>query len=164
MSRLGVIFLACVALLALAACGEDRGSVSVEGGSSTTSTGGTGTTSTGTTTTGTTPTTTTPEETAAPAGEVDETVTIKADAGGALAFDKSEVSVKAGTVKFIFENPSTLPHALEVEGDGLEEKTPTIRQNGTADLTVALTAGEYEFYCPVGGHKEAGMQGTLTVE
>lgn len=137
--------------VALVACGEDREGVTVEG--STTGTGATSTTAT---------TATTPAETPTP-GEAGETVTLKADASGELAFDQEEITVDAGTVKFVFENPSTLPHALEIEGNGVEEKTPTIRQNGTADLTVDLEAGEYEFYCPVGGHQEAGMEGTLTV-
>jgi uncharacterized cupredoxin-like copper-binding protein len=34
---------------------------------------------------------------------------------------------------------------------------------GTADLTANLKAGKYEFYCPVDGHRQAGMEGTLTV-
>ena len=29
---------------------------------------------------------------------------------------------------------------------------------------MTLEPGEYEFYCAVDGHKDAGMEGTLTVE
>jgi uncharacterized cupredoxin-like copper-binding protein len=60
------------------------------------------------------------------------------------------------------DNPSSVPHAVEVEGKGVEKETKTLT-NGTADVTVNLKAGKYEFYCPVDGHKQAGMEGTLTV-
>jgi uncharacterized cupredoxin-like copper-binding protein len=87
---------------------------------------------------------------------------LSADPGGALKFDKTSLKAKAGTVTIDFDNPSQVPHAVEVEGQGVEEETDTIT-DGAAKLTVDLKAGEYEFYCPVDGHKEAGMEGTLTV-
>jgi len=31
-------------------------------------------------------------------------------------------------------------------------------------VTVTLKPGTYQFYCPVPGHKAAGMKGTLTVQ
>ncbi len=33
----------------------------------------------------------------------------------------------------------------------------------TTALTVDLKPGEYEFYCPVDGHRELGMEGTIVV-
>ena len=160
--RLPLLFCSFVLCLGLAGCGEDRGSVSVEGsgtGSSTTSTGTTtGGTTTGTTTAGAS--TPVPEE-ASPGAE---SITVTADPGGELKWTKDTLTAKAGTTKFVLENPSTLQHALEIEGNGVEEETPAIRQNGTAELTVDLEPGEYEFYCPVGSHQEAGMTGTLTVQ
>jgi uncharacterized cupredoxin-like copper-binding protein len=41
-------------------------------------------------------------------------------------------------------------------------QTP-IFSGGTKSFTVTLTAGKYIYYCSVPGHREAGMQGTLTV-
>jgi plastocyanin len=87
---------------------------------------------------------------------------LTADPGGGLTFDKTELSAKPGKVTITMDNPSDVPHAVEVEGNGVEEETKTLT-NGTADVTVDLKAGEYEFYCPVDGHKEGGMEGTLTV-
>ncbi len=54
-------------------------------------------------------------------------------------------------------------HALEVEGNGVEEETDTIGPGESTELTVDLEEGEYEIYCPVGNHKAMGMVGTLTV-
>lgn len=88
---------------------------------------------------------------------------LSADPGGALKFDKTELSAKAGKVTIDFDNPSSVPHAVEVEGKGVEEKTSTVT-GAKAKLSADLKAGEYEFYCPVGNHKAEGMEGTLTVE
>ena len=60
-------------------------------------------------------------------------------------------------------NPSDVPHAVEVEGAGVEEEGETVGQGGFSRVTVNLKKGEYEYYCPVGNHKDAGMEGTLTV-
>jgi plastocyanin len=87
---------------------------------------------------------------------------LSAPASGALAFDKKSLQAKAGKVTIAFDNPSSIPHAVEVEGNGVEEETRTFT-NGKADLTVNLKPGTYEFYCPVDGHEDAGMKGTLTV-
>jgi uncharacterized cupredoxin-like copper-binding protein len=56
-------------------------------------------------------------------------------------------------------------HALEVESESedLEEETDDIAPGGSAELTVELAAGEYELYCPIGNHKEQGMEGRLVV-
>ncbi len=56
-----------------------------------------------------------------------------------------------------------MPHAVEVEGNGVEEETDEVTDD-KASLTVDLKPGTYEFYCPVPGHREAGMEGTLTVK
>jgi|tagenome__1003787_1003787.scaffolds.fasta_scaffold20563084_2 plastocyanin len=88
-------------------------------------------------------------------------LTVTADPGGAISWDKSALSAKAGKVTLKLVNDSQTPHAIEVEGNGVEKKTDNVT-GGTADLTVDLKPGKYEFYCPVPGHK-ATMHGTLTV-
>jgi uncharacterized cupredoxin-like copper-binding protein len=91
-----------------------------------------------------------------------QTLKLAADPSGALKFDKTSLSTKAGKVTIVMTNKSSLPHAVEVEGNGVEVKTKTVT-GGTAQLSTQLKAGKYEFYCPVDGHKQAGMKGTLTV-
>jgi plastocyanin len=88
---------------------------------------------------------------------------LAADPGGALAFDKKELQAKAGTVTIDFSNDSGVPHAVEVEGNGIEKAGKTIT-SGSAPVTVELKAGTYTFYCPVGQHRQNGMEGTLTVK
>jgi plastocyanin len=106
----------------------------------------------------------TPEPTAeepAAGGGGGETVQVSSPADGSLKFDQSKLTAPAGKVTFTYANPSQVPHAFEVEG--VEAATDTITE-GEASVTVELEAGEYVYYCPVGQHRSAGMEGTLTVE
>jgi len=77
----------------------------------------------------------------------------------------SERSVAAGSVTFTVENVGSIPHALEVEGQGSEQKTAVIQPGSSATLTVTLKPGTYEVYCPVGedSHKKLGMETDLKV-
>jgi plastocyanin len=71
---------------------------------------------------------------------------------------------KPGTYVFKAVNVGDTVHALEVEGEGLEEETEEIQPGQSAELKVELEAGTYELYCPVGDHEQRGMEGTLTVK
>jgi plastocyanin len=88
---------------------------------------------------------------------------LSADSGGALRFDKSSLEAPAGQVTIAMENPSTVPHNVSIEGEGVDEEGETVRQGRTSTVRAELRAGEYDFYCSVAGHREAGMEGTLTV-
>jgi plastocyanin len=90
------------------------------------------------------------------------TVPVAADPGGALEFTTTKLKAKAGTVTFKFTNKSSVPHALEIEGHGVEAKTGVIT-GSSATVKIKLEPGSYEFYCPVDGHRKAGMEGTLNV-
>ena len=71
---------------------------------------------------------------------------------------------KPGTVTFDVTNAGTIDHALEVEGNGVEEKTSTISPGSSAKLTVDLSkGGSYEVYCPIDGHRSMGMEAKLVV-
>jgi plastocyanin len=89
--------------------------------------------------------------------------TLTADPGGAIAWEPASLSVPAGSVTITLVNRSDVPHAVEVEGNGVEEESETITGSQT-ELSVDLEPGEYTFYCPVGDHRAGGMEGTLTVE
>ena len=78
--------------------------------------------------------------------------------------DPANPTVQAGSVTFSVTNDGQLPHALEVEGNGIEAETEVLDGGQSAELTVDLEPGEYEWYCPVGNHAAQGMEGTLTVE
>ena len=90
-------------------------------------------------------------------------IALAAPEDGSLKFDKTELDGKAGTVTINFDNPSTTPHAVEIEGNGVEEASDTVTSSKTS-VTADLKAGTYTFYCPVGNHRAEGMEGTLTVK
>lgn len=78
-------------------------------------------------------------------------------------FDPADINVTPGDVTFVLKNDGGTGHALEIEGEGVEEETDTIEPGQTAELTVSLEEGSYEIYCPVDGHRQQGMEGTVTV-
>ncbi len=80
-----------------------------------------------------------------------------------FAFDPAEMSADAGEITFELSNDGESPHALEIEGNGVEEESDTIDPGASTTLTVELDEGTYEVYCPVGDHADRGMVGTLTV-
>lgn len=79
-------------------------------------------------------------------------------------FNPSMVELaKSGEMTFTLVNDGQTTHALEIEGQGIEEESDEIDGGATTTLTVDLKPGEYEFYCPVDGHREMGMEGTIVV-
>jgi plastocyanin len=96
----------------------------------------------------------------APAGA---TVRISADPTGQLKFQQTSVTAKAGRVTIDFDNPSPVPHDVTVtDGKGDLGGTKVIT-NAKASATIPLKAGSYTFYCSVDAHRQAGMEGKLTV-
>src|SRR5213596_112180 len=77
----------------------------------------------------------------------------------------SERTIAAGTVTFTVANVGSIPHAFEVEGQGIEQETGVIQPGASATLTLTLGPGTYEVYCPVGNdsHKKLGMDAELKV-
>jgi plastocyanin len=85
--------------------------------------------------------------------------------GTEFAFDPAHVELdEPGTYTFVFRNEGGTVHALEIDGHGIEEETEEIGAGETAEVTVDLAeAGEYEMYCPVGNHRDQGMEGAVVV-
>lgn len=79
--------------------------------------------------------------------------------------DPATVTVREpGTYTFHVVNDGGVVHAFEIEGPGIEEETADIDPGGSADLTIEIAEpGEYELYCPVDGHRERGMESTLSL-
>jgi len=78
----------------------------------------------------------------------------------------SQRPIAAGTVTFAITNTGSIPHAFEVEGQGIEKATEVIMPGSSATLKITLKPGNYELYCPVGGdsHKHLGMEAHLRVD
>jgi uncharacterized cupredoxin-like copper-binding protein len=112
-------------------------------------------------TTATTPTETT---TTPSGGGGASNLTVGADPSGALKFTKSTLNAKAGKVTIKMDNPSPVPHAIGIKGNGVQLDGNTVNKGEVSTVTANLKSGKYEFYCPVDGHEQAGMKGTLTVK
>lgn len=95
-------------------------------------------------------------------GSVSQTIVVK-ETEYKLTPDKITLN-KPGTYEFKARNIGSTTHALEIDGKGVEEETEDLQAGQSAKLRVALKSGKYEIYCPVDGHKEQGMEGTVTVK
>jgi plastocyanin len=100
---------------------------------------------------------------AAASGGGGENITLAADKS-ALKFDKSALEAKAGKVTLTMDNPSDIPHAVAIEGNGVDVDGKTVGKGEKSVASADLKPGTYTFYCPVPGHEEAGMKGKLTVK
>jgi len=98
-------------------------------------------------------------------GGAGETLDITSPDDGSLSFDPDGLEAPAGTITLAYENPSAVPHnvAIEDESGQLLDEGETVSQ-GTSEASAELAPGEFVFFCTVPGHREGGMEGTLTVE
>lgn len=78
-------------------------------------------------------------------------------------FSPTELSVPAaGATRLVLTNHGYVAHNLTIDELGIQL---VATRGGTDELTlVDPTAGVYTFYCSISGHREAGMEGTLTIE
>jgi uncharacterized cupredoxin-like copper-binding protein len=156
MTRLPIAALLVGAAGLLAACGGSSGS------STTNSSGTNAAYSAPATKAKATATATATAAAAAPASGHVTTLHLSADPSGALSFTPNALTAKAGTVKLVMKNPSGtgMPHGIAIQDHGSGQ---VVQPGGTSTLTAKLAPGTYTFLCPVPGHAQAGMTGTLTV-
>lgn len=86
-------------------------------------------------------------------------------ASSGLVFASKSATAKAGNVTVDFTNSQAIPHDVAIEDSSGEVigQTETIAESSDS-TEVELEPGTYTFFCTVPGHREAGMEGTLTVK
>ena len=89
---------------------------------------------------------------------------LAADPGGALRFDKTSASVLAGRVTVALTNDSDIEHNVTIAQDDRSLGATSTITKSSDTVTVELAPGDYVFYCSVPGHRQSGMEGTLTAE
>jgi plastocyanin len=96
-----------------------------------------------------------------------ELLRLSADPSGQLRFNTSKLTAaKPGRITLIMSNPSSagMDHGIAIDGNGVDRDGPIVGPGKTSSITVDLKKGSYTYYCPVPGHRQAGMTGTLTVK
>jgi plastocyanin len=96
-----------------------------------------------------------------PAVEKTGTLEVDADPTGQLAFVTNTATGTAGQITVKMANKSGTPHDIVIDGKG---KGQVVQNGGVSQFQANFTAGSYTFYCSVPGHRQAGMQGKLTVK
>jgi plastocyanin len=89
---------------------------------------------------------------------------IPADPNGQLAYVTKEATAPTGPLEISSKNDASIPHDIAIEGGGASGKGETVQGGGVSKFKVTLKPGEYQYYCTVAGHREGGMEGTLTVK
>ncbi|HET8950708.1 MAG TPA: c-type cytochrome [Solirubrobacteraceae bacterium] len=89
---------------------------------------------------------------------------IPADPGGALAYVFANAEATAGPLEIESKNDASIEHDIAIEGNGVNEKGEIVSNGGVSKISTNLKAGEYTFFCSVTGHRQAGMEGKLTVK
>ena len=88
---------------------------------------------------------------------------IDADPNGQLAYLVSSAKATAGPLLLSSKNASATPHDIAIQGPGVDDKGEIVSNGGISKVSVKLGRGTYDFFCTVPGHRQAGMQGQITV-
>lgn len=94
------------------------------------------------------------------------TLEIDANPSGQLAYQVSSATASAGALVIESRNAASIPHDIAIQ-QGTNGRVlgvgATVSNGGVSRVSVNLRPGTYTFYCTLPGHRQAGMQGTLTV-
>jgi plastocyanin len=101
-----------------------------------------------------------------PAVEQAGKLALEASPTGQLAYTATKATATAGPATISMKNVSGVPHNVAVQSgtSGPVIGATPIVPKGVASVTVNLKPGTYTFFCQVPGHRQAGMEGTLTVK
>lgn len=91
---------------------------------------------------------------------------IDADPNGQLAYVVSSATAPAGPLEIDSRNEASIPHDIALqEGTSGPDlgRGETVSNGGVSRVSVDVRPGDYTFYCTLPGHREAGMEGRLTV-
>jgi uncharacterized cupredoxin-like copper-binding protein len=91
-------------------------------------------------------------------------LSIPVNKAGGLLFQYKDAEATAGQVTIETKNNEPIGHNIAIQGNGVDQKGPVVQGGATSKITVNLKPGSYTFYCSVPGHRQAGMQGKLTVK
>lgn len=157
LSRMAAALATGVLAVALAGCGSnaatDTGSAAASGGGPSASSGS-----------GTSTSSAPAEGSAAPGSSSDTAAGTLTATESEYKIDLSSADLTAGTYTITVTNAGKSTHSLTVEGPGGVDVTSDIVQGGkSTTMTVTLQPGEYEVYCPIGNHRQMGMETTLRV-
>jgi len=94
------------------------------------------------------------------------TLAVASPEDGGLVFEPDGLEAQPGGIEVTYANPSPVPHSLALESeDGSLLGETSVFANGEESVAFPdLAPGEYIYFCTVPGHREAGMEGDLTVK
>jgi plastocyanin len=81
-----------------------------------------------------------------------------------IAYDTKSLASKPGKVTIDFNNPSAVSHDVAIAKGSQELAKSNLISQSSTSVSTDLAPGKYVFFCTVPGHREAGMQGTLTIK
>ena len=98
-------------------------------------------------------------------GRDPRTLAVNSPDDGSLVFDPDGLDAEPGSVTLAYANPSIVAHNIAIE-DGSGEVIAESEDVTEGEVTIEaeLVPGAYTYFCSIPGHREGGMEGTLTVD